>query len=159
MARFADIANKKAADVEKPPLPPIGKYVMMCINDPTITERHSDKGDFEIVDFKLQGVTALDDVDLDELAKFGGAKGVVVTHSFVFNTDPEEEANFQRTEYNLKQFLVETLQAGGLDMSLTQLLGNAKGKQLEAEIGHRPDGRPGRENDIYPDIKKVMPIS
>ena len=123
-------------------------------------ERHSDKGDFEIVDFqKLQGSDRPRRRDLDELAKFGGAKGVVVTHSFVFNTDPEEEANFQRTEYNLKQFLVETLQAGGLDMSLTQLLGNAKGKQLEAEIGHRPDGRPGRENDIYPDIKKVMPIS
>lgn len=158
MARFADIANKKAASVEKPPLPPIGKYVMMCVNDPTIVERASDKGTFEIVDFKLQGVTALDDVDIAELTKFGGAKGVIVTHSFVFNTDPEEEANFQRTEYNLTRFLVDTLQAGSDEMSITQLLGNAKGKQLEAEIGHRPDGRPGRENDIYPDVKKVMPI-
>jgi hypothetical protein len=158
MARFADIANKKANEVEKPPLPPIGKYVMMVTNDPTVVARNSDKGEFEIVDFKLQGVQALDDVDLDELAKFGGAKGVMVQHSFVFNTDPEEEANFQRTEYNLTRFLVDTLKAGDDSMSLGQLMGNAKGKQLEVEVGHRPDGRPGRENDIYPDCKKVMPL-
>lgn len=156
MPSFADIANKKANEVEKPPLPPVGNYIMMVVNEPTITKRDSDKGTFEIIDVQFQGVQALDDVDLDELKKFGGAKGVRVRKSFIFNTDPNEEAAFQREEYNLTRFLVDHLKAGPDSNSLSQLLGAAKGKQCQVEVGHRPDNR--NPDNFFPDVKSTMPI-
>ena len=158
MANFADIANKKAAEVEKPPLCPIGDYVMMVVNDPQPVAKSSDKGNFEIVDFEFQGVIALDTVDQDEMKAFGKPAGVRVRHSFVFNTDPDEEANFDRTLYNMTRFLVDVLKVGDDSMSVSQLLGNAKGAKAQVDVGHRPDNRPGKENEIYPDCKKVLPL-
>lgn len=158
MPSFADIANKKASEVEKPPLPPIGGYIMMIVNDPQIRAFSSDKGNFEAVDFAFQGVSHVDgEVDVDELDKFGGAKGVRVQHTIM--TDTDDEAAFARAEYNLTRFMIETLGAGDDSMTITQLMANCKGKQAHVEVGHRPDKRPGREEDIYPDCKKVMPIS
>lgn len=156
MPSFADIANKKANEVEKPPLPPIGNYIMMVVADPAYSKKTSEKGTFEIWDFNFQGVTALDDVDLDELRKFGGAKGVRVRRSFIFNTDPNEEAAFQRAEYEMTRFMVDHLKAGPESNSLTQLLGSCKGKQCQVEVGHRPDTR--NPDNFYPDIKSTMPI-
>jgi hypothetical protein len=155
MPSFADIANKKMETVERPPLPPIGQYVFQVTNEPAITKKSSDKGDFEIIDFMLQGVQHLDGVDVKELTKFGGAKGVRVKHSFIFNTSPDEEANFQRTEFYLKQFLNEHL---GIDdkMSMSQALGAAKGKTCVGEVGHRPD--PNRQDTFYPEIKNTMAV-
>ena len=62
MPSFADIANKKVAETEKPPLPPVGPYVMQVTNQPSIQKRSSQNGEFEILDFNLQGVQHLDGV-------------------------------------------------------------------------------------------------
>jgi hypothetical protein len=157
MSSFAEIANKKASEIEKPPLPPIGPYVMQVTNQPAIQKRNSANGDFEVLDFQLQGVQHLDGVDVKELSKFGGAKGVRVRHSFIFNTSPDEEANFQRTEYNLKQFLVEHLRAGKETDTLAQLIGAAKGKTCVAEIGHRPDAN--KPDTFYADVKNTQAVA
>lgn len=155
MPSFADIANKKANEVEKPPLPPVGKYVMQVTNEPAITKKSSDKGDFEIIDFNLQGVQHLDGVDIQELAKFGGAKGVRIRHSFIFNTSPDEEASFQRTEYYLTQFLREHLKVGKETDTLSALLGQVKGKQVIVDVGLRPGQKP---DEFFPDVKSTMPV-
>lgn len=155
MPSFAEIANKKAAEIEKPPLPPVGNYIMMVVNVPEIAKRESDKGSFEIIDFQFQGVQALDDVDTGELKKFGGAKGVRVRKSFIFNTAPDGEAAFAREEYNLKRFLTEHLKMDD-SMSLSELIGNAKGKQCQVEVGLRQDTRDA--DNYFADVKSTMPI-
>lgn len=156
MPSFADIANKKADQIEKPPLPPVGHYAMQVTNTPEPEKKTSDKGTFEIIDFQFQGHTAMDDVDLDELKKFGGAKGVRVRKSFIFNTSPDEEAAFAREEYNLKRFLVEHLKAGPDSYTLAQLMGAAKGKMCTVEVGLRPDNR--NPDNFYSDVKSTAPI-
>lgn len=156
MPSFAEIANKKANTIEKPPLPPVGNYIAMIIAEPSITKRESANGDLEIVDFSFQGQQALDDVDPDELAKFGGVKGVRVRHSFIFNTNPDEEARFRQTEYELTRFLVDHLKAGKETDSISQLMGNAKGTMCQIEIGHRPD--PKKADVFYANVKSTMPI-
>lgn len=156
MPSFADIANKKAATIEKPPLPPVGNYVMMIIENPQVQKRSSDKGEFEIVDISLQGVQALDDVDKAELKKFGGAKGVRVRKSFIFNTAPDGEAAFQRETWNLRSFLVDHLKLDA-NKSLMELLGMCKGCQCQVEVGLRPDTR--NPENFFADVKSTMPLS
>lgn len=155
MARFADIAHKKLDDIERPPLAPVGNYIFEVINDPQPVLKQTANGEFEVVDFQLRGLQAMDDVDTAELEVFGGAKGVIVRKGFIFNTDPAEEANFKRTEYEMKTFLEEHLQITEAE-ELTQAMAMAKGRTCIGEVGHRPD----KENPdrIYLDLKKTMPI-
>jgi len=157
MPSFADIANKKANEVEKPPLAPVGDYIMQVTGDATFNTIESPKGKWDAVNIPCQGVSALETVDVKDLEDFGGAKGLRVRHSFMFNKDPEEEAAFKQTEYQLKNFLVEILQIeGGEKKTLAQLLSEAKGHQFRATIGHRPD--PNKPDTIYAEIKSAAAI-
>lgn len=157
MARFADIANKKLADVAPAPLPPTGFYVMEVSNNPTVTERKGANGDFEIIDFPLRGIASHEDVDMDELNTYGGAKNVSARLSFMFNNDPAEEVNFQKTENRLKRFLEETLGISEDEAAdFKTAFGMVKGRRLIAEIGHRPDR--DRPDEFYTEIKKTMPL-
>jgi hypothetical protein len=154
--RFADIATKKLEETERPPLPPIGSYVME-VTAATITTRTSASGTFDIIEFSLKGVSPLDDVDIDDLAKFGGAKGVIARHSFIFNTAPTEELAFLQTENRLKKFVREHLLLP-LDEApdYSSIVALSKGRNVIVEIGHRPDKS---EPDIlYTEVKKTMPL-
>jgi len=149
MGRFSQIAEKKMDEIEKPPLAPVGLYTVEVINDAEPVERPSASGNFEIVDFMLRGVEAVD-VDPEELEAFGPVKNMVASKSFIFNED-DETAN-ARTEYNMKLFLTQHL---GLseDLSIAEAISEAKGAQCVAQISHRPDKN---SDDIYLNVKKTM---
>lgn len=156
MASFADIAKKKIEDVERPPLPPAGHYVF-SVTKPATSDRkiESAKGSWECVDFSCTAVEAMEDVDQEELEKFGGPGGVRQTVTFMFPTEEEKQADFASTEFRLRQFL-EALGVSP-ELSLGEALGSVTGHQFVGLIGYRPD--PQNKDIFYAEIKKTTAIS
>ena len=156
MSRFAEIANKVAADIERPKLAPAGIYELRVTNTPSAVAQSYASGSFEKVSFNLTGVNVVDVDDDAALAEAGGAAAIRVNNDFLFSLDPNEEANAAKNEFRLRTFLVDHL---GLDGSLTigQLMSIAKGSTCYGEISHRVD----KDDDsiLYYNLKKTMPVS
>lgn len=99
---FTKILNKKLEEIERPPLPPVGTYVMKVTKVPEQMER----GDYKIIEFNFSGIEAMEDVDADELAAFGPVTNVMARRAFMFGDD---ETSNDRAIFNLKRFLEEHL--------------------------------------------------
>lgn len=144
----------KADAVEKPPLPPIGHYIFQIKKIPESKE--SDSSPWASMNFQCQAVGVYedaDDVDADELKKFGGTKNVFSRYSFMFND--EDETQQARSLHAMKTFLVEHL---GLDgsKSLKELLNESVNKRFVGKLRHRPDKN--KPEDVYAEIEKTAPI-
>lgn len=135
MVDFASIANKKLADVERPPLPPIGHYSWAVIKLPELSE--SGDGRWEILNFPVRATAALDDVDPEELAAYGKVENIVQSHRFMFSK--EDETEFKKTEYRLRKFLEDHLKCGDESMSLNEAINASLNAQFVAPIVHRQD--------------------
>lgn len=151
MPSFSDILTKSAETIERPPLGPRGTYVMVVSGRFKKTDR---KG-YEVIDIPMHAVRpGADDVDVEELGKFGDPKNIMVRKSFLFPTD--DEAGFRQTEFNMKEFLTKHL---GQDEGLTmkELLEGAVNKQCLGVIDYRPN----QENPeiMYHDLKRTAPLS
>ena len=81
MASFAEIANKKIADVERPPLPPVGNYRWQVTKAPQIEETAG--GQYTSISIPCKAVEAYDNVDTDDLSAFGEIKNVVSQVKFL----------------------------------------------------------------------------
>lgn len=153
---FNDSLNKKMADVERPPLCPPGTYRAAVKKIPSI-ETIGD-GKWDVLDFQMQLIeVAADDVDQDELKKFGGlGNHAVMRHRFMFSK--EDEANFKRTEYNLKRFLQDHLKVdGAATASLKEAINNSVNAQCLVTVKWRAD-----KNDpetMYSEINRTAPLS
>lgn len=93
---FAEIANKKIEEVERPPLLPIGVYRFQNTKLPVVT----DKPEWEIVEFLMRPVEA---VDADITDYKGDIKNAQMRRSFIF--DKNDQVAFDRTLFALRQFL------------------------------------------------------
>lgn len=154
MSNFADIANKKIEDVERPPLPPIGNYIMAISKPAAISEVSSDKGHWDVVDYFLQGVQALEGVDEEALVAFDGAKGVRLTQRFMYPRGEDQQASFAQTEFREATFVREHL--GMSDVTLGEARGTCVGMQVMVELGYRPGQRP---DEFYAEVKKTAPVT
>jgi len=103
---FNDVLSAKVAEIERPPLIPIGTYRGVVKKIPSLET--SNDGKFDFVDFSIQLVAAEDDVDQDDLKAFGGLNNTYARHRFLFNK--EDDTAFKRTLFNLKRFLIDHLQ-------------------------------------------------
>lgn len=150
---FADIAKKQLSEIERPPLPPIGMYRWQVTKIPAA----EDSGDklWTSLRFPVKAIEAYDNVDADELRKFGGIKNVVSSVQFLF--DNSDTTKFQQTEFRLKTFLEKHLQVeNAANMSLGEALTAALNCQCDGEFAHRPD-----KNDrelVYGEIRKTSPV-
>lgn len=151
MPNFGEILNKKATEVEKPPIPPQGTYRFTVTKVPEATE--SSSGEWDILNFQCQAVEPMDNVDMDDYN--GEVSGIRLRKSFLFNKNDEVE--FQRTEYNLRTFLVNHL---GLDedLSLSELLNESKGAEFLGDVTWREDNREGMEGEFQADIGRTAPV-
>lgn len=153
MVNFNDIADKKVADVERPPLLPIGTYIV-------VVEKHPEtdnvgNGRFDTVDFVLKVVNATDDVDEESLQEYGDITQARVRNRFMFDTEDETKA--KRSLYNLRRFMEDHLQIDGVEgMTIKEALSQAVGHQCLAEIKWRMD----RDNPEiqYAEIKRTAPV-
>jgi hypothetical protein len=152
---FNDVLNTAVASVERPPLIPIGSYKAFVEKVPSI-DTIAD-GRFDVCDFQMNIVSALEDVDADELKKFGKVSGVRRRLRFMFNRDPEEKLNFDRSVYNLKRFLIDHLKIEDSgDDKFKQMLNSAVNKSCVIVMGYRPDK--ANPEIMYDEITKTAPL-
>lgn len=149
---FRDIANKKLDDVERPPLPPVGTYLWQITKVPTIETLSGDKWD--VVDFQLKAIAPTEDVDADAIAEFGSVNKIFTRHRFMFNK--EDQAEFDRSLFNMRRFLEEHVKCATKDMSITEALNASVNQQVLASIVWKAD-----KNDpelMHANIGRTAPV-
>lgn len=150
---FSEVLNTKVQEIERPPLIPVGTYKVMVLKIPSIDSSNDGKWDF--VSFPLRFLEAQDDVDQSELQAYGDLKNAFLSRRFMFNK--EDDTAFKREEYNLRNFLENTLlvEMNG-ETSLKEALNNSVNRQFLAFVRTRPD----KENKeiIYNEIGKTAPL-
>jgi len=126
MVNFNQLLDKKMDDIERPLNIPVGTYRCQVKKPAAIS--NSNDGKWEIVDFPLQLIEAIDGVSDEDLAAYGKlGPHSVVNRKFMFNT--EDEAAQNRTLFDMKRFLVDHLKCGTEDMSLKESINGAMGAQ------------------------------
>ena len=152
-ATFGSILDKPATDVERPKPLPTGTYHCVVDGQPRM-DKTTKKGT-EFVEFSLKPMSALDDVNQDELnASLTSGDGSVKPLS-----DKRIRATFYLTEdslYRLKDFLVRDLQIEQGKKKIGQLISEAQNRQVLAAIKHVPseDG-----TSIYANLAKTGPVT
>lgn len=133
---FTETLNTNVADIERPPLMPIGTYRWAVEKIPSIETTKDAKWD--VVNFQVKCLGPQDDVDPDAIREFGDLTKVRQRHSFLF--DKEDKNAFDRTLYGLKRFLADHLKIDGADeMPLKQALNASVNKQFLSNIVWRAD--------------------
>ena len=151
---FNDVLKTKVADIERPPLLPVGTYKAVVKKIPSMETSGDGKWDF--LDFQLGLIAAEEDVDADALKEYGGlSAATIVRQRFMFNK--EDDAAFKRTLFNVKRFLYDHLQIAGDDNSnLMEVLNQSVNSQCLVFMKWRAD-----KNDAeiqYSEIGKTAPI-
>lgn len=150
MPNFSDILNKKAADIEKPALPPQGTYRFQVTKVPEFKEVGG--GDWDMLIVSCVAVEAMDNVDLDDYK--GEVSNIRLSKTFLFNRNDEVE--FGKTEYTVRTFLQNHLGVLEDDMSIGEALNVAKGGEFLGDVKWREDNRsPG---DFQAEIGRTAPV-
>lgn len=153
MASFAEIANKKLADIEKVPLPPIGMYRWQVTKIPSIEVVSN--GAYTNISIPVKAVEAYESVDSDELQKFGGLKNVTSFVKFLY--DNNDETKGLQTENRIRTFIERHCAVEGAEnMTITEALNALVNRQFDGEMKWRPD-----KNDPetkYAEINKTSPV-
>ena len=149
MSNLADILDTKVDDIEKPPLPPMGTYVMAVEKFEQV-----ERGDWKIIEIFFKGVRPTEDVDEDDLKDFGGVESVKLRNAFMFGDD---EASNATTKYALRRFIAEHLQVEGAeDGSLGQALANSVNHQCFVTCVHTPSKK--NPEDSFANVKSTAPL-
>lgn len=136
---FSSIMNKTLAEVERPPLPPVGTYRWQISKLFTVDK--SKDGLWEIVSFPVRAVEALDDTDMSDYP--GDVGGIMETVKFMFNLDPAKEVDFKKTEYRLRNFLENVLRVAEAGAPFSEALNATVGAQFIAPLTWRPGKEEG----------------
>lgn len=153
---FTEALDINTDDIERPPLPPIGHYTWQ-ITDYALGEINSNNGSWDTVDFTVQCIEAMEDVDPDKLEDAGGVASIRLRQRFMYpkGTTPEDELNKKRTLSRLKMFLVE--HCGMESGKLKTIIAESKGCTFLADIRHRPN-RDDPENP-FAELGRTAPVS
>lgn len=150
MPDFSSILNKKASEIEKPPLPPQGTYRFQITKVPEFKEVGG--GDWDMLTVLCAAVEAMDNVDMDDYK--GDVTGIRLSKTFLFNKNDEVE--FGKAEYNVRTFLQNHVGILSDDMSIGEALNTAKGAEFLGDVKWREDNRsPG---DFQAEIGRTAPV-
>lgn len=138
---FSKALEVRANTVERPPNAPKGHYRFRISKPPVFGSIESPKGNWDTVDIPATAIEpSAEDVDSDDLQKFGGAKSIRLRVKFMFDKADTDEgrAAFDRTKFRIVQFL--TVHCGQPDnLTLRELLDQCQGKEFIGEVISRPD--------------------
>lgn len=147
---FSDVASKKLADIERPPLPPIGTYRWAVTKLPESTI--SADGKWDILNFPVRAVEAMEDVEMDGYK--GDVNNIIQSVRFMFNK--EDEVEFEKTLDRVKTFLIKHLQCGDEADALNVAINNSVNQQFLAPIVWKQDKQ---DLDIFhANIGKTAPL-
>jgi hypothetical protein len=147
---FAEAASKKIADVERPPLPPVGTYRWSITKLPAQTTSGDEKWD--ILTFFVRALEAMDDVDTDGFA--GEVANITNQVKFMFNK--EDEAEFEKSLFRVRTFLEKHVKCAEESDSVSQALNKSVNQQFLGTIAWQQD-----KNDpeiFYANIARTAPL-
>src|SRR5690348_13131851 len=113
---FAEIASKPVAEVERPPLPPVGTYRFRVVKVPESSKSADEQ--WEFLRFNCRAVEALDNVEVGDYP--GDISNIMLSKSFVFNS--ADEAAFETTLFQLRQFCEKHLKCVEEGMTIAEML-------------------------------------
>lgn len=151
---FSSALDTKIEDIERPPLLPQGTYRWMVTKHPEI-DTIAD-GRFDVCDYTLKCLGAQDDVDAEDLSKFGSLENVTRRFRFMFNK--QDDQAFQKTEFYHKQFLTEHLGIKAKKgASIKTLMAEAQNCVCLGLVTWRADKT--NPEVQYDEIKRTAPVS
>jgi len=153
MVSFLDIANKKVEEIERPALPPVGTYRWSITKLPETSK--SQDGKWEFLRIPCRALEALDNVDMDDYK--GDVSGIVMSVSFVFNT--EDEAEFEKTLYRTRQFFEKHVGCVEADATIAQMINASVNGQFLGDIAWRQDKRDESGETMQADIGRTAPVA
>jgi hypothetical protein len=133
MINFADVATKSISEIERPPLPPVGTYRWKISKVPEQTS--SNDGNWDIVNFSVRALEALDDVDLEDYK--GEVGNIIQSVRFMFNKNDESE--FEKSLFRLRTFLEKHVQCAEAGMTIPQAMNASVGQEFLGTIVWRQD--------------------
>ena len=147
---FADVAAKPLAEIERPPLPPVGTYRWRITKRPEPSTTAD--GNWDILRVMCQVVEALDDVEVEDYP--GDLTKVVNNVTFMF--DKNDEAAFEKTLYNAKRFFQDHVKCAGADDTIAQAIEQAMNGEFLGTVAWRAD-----KNDaelFHANIARTAPV-
>lgn len=147
---FASIADKKVDEIERPPLPPVGTYRWKIMKLPELTKSSDEK--WEILNVNVRAVEALDDVEVSDYP--GKIDGIMQSVRFMFNL--EDEAEFERTLFRVRQFFEKHVKCSEEGMSVAQAINASVGGEFLGTIAWRQDKQ---DPDLFhANISRTAPL-
>jgi len=147
---FAEQATKKIADIERPPLPPVGTYRWSITKLPTQATSNDEKWDF--LTFQCRALEAMEDVDMDGYT--GDVKNIILPLKFMFNK--EDEAEFEKSLYRVRTFLEKHVKCAQEGDSIAQALNSSVNQQFLGSVVWNP-GKNDPE-DLFANLVRTAPI-
>jgi hypothetical protein len=147
---FADVASKKVADVERPPLPPVGTYRWVITKLPAQTT--SNDGKWDILTVSCRAIEALDDVDMTDYK--GDVTSINNSVRFMFNK--EDEAEFDKSLYRATSFFEKHVRCADEGDTIGQALNKSVNQQFLGSIAWAQD-----KNDpeiFHANIARTAPL-
>jgi len=126
MTSLSDILDRQSSDIERPKPLPAGSYICVVKGLPRFDK--SSKKQTPFVEFTLQPLEALDDVDKEALEEMGGFNNKTIRATYYLTDD---------AAYRLKDFLDHC----GIDEdgTLRQRIESTPGCQVVANLKHSPN--------------------
>lgn len=147
---FAEVANTKIADVERPQLPPVGTYRWQITKLPAVVT--SGDGKWDILTVLCRAHEAMDDVDMTDFP--GEVPNITNQIKFMFNK--EDEAEFEKSLYRVRTFFEKHVKCAEESDTIGQALNKAVNQQFLGSIAWQQD-----KNDpevFYANIARTAPL-
>lgn len=133
---FSELGSKKMEEIERPKNPPVGDYIFVVSKLPKIED---DNKEWTFVTYPFKCLGATESVDQDALQEYGGFAGILQSRRFLFSKT--DQAAFERTAYQHRQFLENHLKCWEAGMTQTEAMNNAVNKQCLGTISWAADKR------------------
>lgn len=156
MVDFTQALDIKADAIEKPPVAPQGTYIWAVTKVPTPTVSKS--GEWSVLEFPIRGVSAEEDVDVDDLEAFGAPSAMMNRVTFMAPTAEGAEFDAQRKAalWRIKRFILDVLQADVEESATFRELLNAS---LNCQFFGQAVWRPSDDGEeTYIDVKNYSAL-
>ena len=147
---FADVANKKMSEIERPELPPVGHYRWKITKLPEITTTAD--GRWDILNIPVRAVEAVDVEDI------GGYKGDVskIMQSVRFMFDKNDEVEFVKSLNRVKTFFARHVRCCDDNDEIKVALNNSVGQEFMGQLGWKADKNDPEQ--MFANIVKTAPL-
>jgi hypothetical protein len=149
---FADIANKKLDELERPKNPPVGTYLCQITKVPSVGTLPGDEWD--TVDVPMKVIAATEDVDADAIAEFGDVTKIYLRHRFMISKTDENE--FNKGVNQVRRFCEEHVKSATPEMSLTEALNSTVNQQVLASVIWKADKRDAEV--MHANVGRTAPV-